>query len=268
MKLIEQLSQDFPESSKRTLLQWIKFGRVLVDGKPVTQPHHSLEEGESYSMKDKKQEAFGMRILYRDKHFVVIDKPPGLLSVPSPTNPVSALKLLNHHFKTKNLFAVHRIDQDTSGALLFVWGKEGQTAFDPLFFEHKLEREYCAIVEGNLPQDQGTWELPLTELESYEVVVDPNGKKAITHFQVVKRSKQFTYLKLRLETGRKHQIRVHCKEAGYPILGDRRYGKSNTRLFLHAHTLAFVHPFTGKEMRFAAPLPPLFKKRGFPTCQQ
>ena len=263
MKLIDAVARDFPDSSKRTLLNWIKFGRILVEGKPVCKPQHLLEEGKTYTIKDKHKEIFGITILYKDEHIIVIDKPAGLLSVPAPNGAPSALQLLSKHYKTKNIFAVHRIDQGTSGVMIFVWGQEAQRRFDPIFAEHRLQREYIAIVEGNIPQDAGTWKSHLKELESYDVIVDPSGKEAITHYKVVKRSKNFSYLRLTLETGKKHQIRVHCKEAVCPILGDSRYGQPNTRLFLHAQKLKFKHPFTNKEMDFCSSAPPIFKKRGW-----
>lgn len=261
MKLIDRVAQDFPESSKRTLLNWIKYGRILVDGKPCCKPHLEVEE---YSIEEKAQEIAGMKILYRDKHIVVIDKPSGLLSVPAKGSAPSALTLLASHFKTKNLYAVHRIDQDTSGVLLFVWGQEAQTRFDALFATHDLEREYIAIVDGLVAQNEGEWSFPLLELEDYSVVVHPKGRECLSHYKVLKRARSTSFLSLKLETGRKHQIRVHCQEAGHPIIGDRRYGRSSSRLFLHARLLAFKHPFTGKEMRFESPIPRSFIQRGFP----
>ena len=152
---------------------------------------------------------------------------------------------------------VHRIDQDTSGTLLFARGTLSEEKFDPLFERHAIEREYIAIVEGRIPQDSGTWESYLCEKENYdvEVTTPEEGKKAIAHFEVIRRSKKFNFLRLRLETGRKHQIRVHCMEAGYPVMGDRRYGSLvKHRLCLHAH------PFTGKKIEVEAPIP--FKKFG------
>ena len=263
MKLVDRVALDFPESSKRTVLGWIKQGRVLVDGRPCLKPHQIVD---SYSMKDKRQDIFGIPILYRDKQIIVIDKPAGLLSVPATGNAPSALTLLAAHFKTKNIYAVHRIDQDTSGVLLFVWGQEAQTRFDALFAAHDLEREYIAIVDGRLPGEEGQWSFPLLELEDYRVVVHPKGKKCKTHYRILKKAKNSSFLSLKLETGRKHQIRVHCREAGHPIIGDRRYGRASSRLFLHARLLAFKHPFTGKKMRFESKAPAAFTRRGFP-CQ-
>ena len=261
MKLVDRVAQDFPDSSKRTLMNWIKHGRILVDGKPCLKPHLEVE---SYSVKEKKQEIEGMKILYRDKYIIAIDKPAGLLSVPALNDSPSALMILGQHFRTKNLYAVHRIDQDTSGVMIFVWGQDAQARFDRLFAKHDLEREYIAIVDGRMSGEGGQWDAPLKELEDYSVVVDPKGRACLTNYDIVKKAKSTSFLRLRLETGRKHQIRVHCKEAGHPIIGDRRYGRQSSRLFLHAHLLAFVHPFTAKEMRFISKPPFPFVKRGFP----
>ncbi|MCH9609997.1 MAG: Ribosomal large subunit pseudouridine synthase D [Chlamydiales bacterium] len=261
MKLLEKLALDFPDSSKRTLLNWIRHGRILVNDKPCRKPHELVEE---YSLKESKQEIFGIPILYRDKQIIVIDKPAGLLSVPANSSEPSALELLCRHFKTKNIFAVHRIDQDTSGILLFVWGQEAQARFDAMFAAHDLQREYIAIVDGKMQQQEGSWTFPLLELEDYSVVVHPKGRRCLSHYKVLRKGPSTSFLSLRLETGRKHQIRVHCKEAGHPIIGDRRYGRKSSRLFLHARLLSFVHPFTDKEMRFESKIPKPFIQRGFP----
>ena len=124
-------------------------------------------------------------------------------------------------------------------------------------------------VKGNIKQDSGTWESNLIELENYSVKSTCNkneGKLAITYYNVQRRSKNFSFLKLTLKTGRKHQIRVHCKESGHPIVGDKRYGLFScnpiSRLCLHAFLLRFVHPFTGKKMNFTSPLPEAFSRLG------
>jgi len=265
MKLVDKVALDFPDSSKRTLLNWIKHGRILVNGKPCRKPH---EEVESYTVQEKNLEIEGIKILYRDKQIIAIDKPAGLLSVPALNDAPSALTILARHFKTKNIYAVHRIDQDTSGVMIFVWGQDAQARFDQLFANHDLEREYIAIVDGRISGQEGQWDLPLKELEDYHVVVDPSGRKSITNYWVVKKAKNTSFLRLRLETGRKHQIRVHCKEAGHPILGDIRYGRPSSRLFLHAHLLAFIHPFTGQPMRFISKPPAAFIGRGFPPLEE
>lgn len=269
MKALEALTQLYPDSSKRTLLQWLKGGRFSVDGRPLLRGNEELQEGQKISSQEafrpqKKEAPFP--IVYSDRYFIVIEKPAGLLSVPlddEEKSPSHALGKLKRYFDTDEIYSVHRIDRETSGLLLFARGKESEGRFKALFEEHALLREYFAIVEGRLTQKEGTWEFPLLELPSYRVVVSDEGKEAVTHFTVLRTSPKYTYLKLRLETGKKHQIRVHCQRAGHPVLGDFRYGAVENpigRLCLHAITLAFDHPFTGKKMSFSSELPPRFKK--------
>jgi tRNA pseudouridine32 synthase/23S rRNA pseudouridine746 synthase/23S rRNA pseudouridine1911/1915/1917 synthase len=171
--------------------------------------------------------------------------------------------MLRDHFQTEQIFAVHRIDRETSGCLLFARGKEAEGKLKELFEKHALKRVYFAIVEGRMQKKVGTWQSRLLELESLHVVESDTGREAITHFSVLKHSPKYTYLKLTLETGRKHQIRVHCSAAGYPVLGDTRYGASEDpirRMCLHARHLELVHPFTGKMLMIESPVPTAFKK--------
>lgn len=260
MNLLEKLQQTYPDSSKRTLQNWIKWGRITLDDVVVKKANTPLLSDQKLAVNKKERQIANIPILYEDRYLIVIDKPIGLLSVPAENGQPSALSILREHY---SLHAVHRLDQDTSGTLLFARGTLSQDKFDKLFEEHALEREYVAIVEGHLSQEKGTWECYLREKENFDVeITTPElGKKAITHFEVIRRTKQFTYLRLRLETGKKHQIRVQCKEAGHPIVGDKRYGSLlKERLCLHAHRLSFCHPFTGKRIVVTAPLP--FKKFG------
>lgn len=268
---IEALKRLYPDSSKRTLLTWIKFGRVTTGGQVVKRPDWPILDGQGIEVSQKNQvESFrGLKILYQDRWFVVIDKPTGLLSVASE-NPhsIHALGHLRAYFGTPSIYAVHRIDRETSGILLFARGKESEERFDSLFESHSLKREYMAIVEGHMSSQEGTWTSYLMEKENFDVVTTTpdNGKIATTHYQVVRRSKKFTYLRLQLETGRKHQIRVHCKESGHLVCGDKRYGSQCNpakRMCLHASLLQFIHPFTGKEVIFTSPTPKEFLTLGF-----
>lgn len=271
MTLLEAMLLFYPESSRRTLQQWIKNGRVLVENSIVSKANHLLETGQQVKLgkKEHLQPTFqGIKILYQDRWMIVIDKPIGLLSVAAddPEKP-HALGLLRNYFHSPSIFPVHRIDRETSGVLLFARGTSSQEKFDALFEAHLIDREYLAIVEGNLPVSQGTWKSYLLEKENYDVVttIEGQGRLAITHYDIIRRSKKFSYLRLKLETGRKHQIRVHCKEAGHPVLGDERYGSLLNpigRLCLHAHVLGFIHPFTGKKVRFVSQPPATFKRLG------
>ena len=263
--LLEVLKRHFPDSSRRTLQSWVKHGRFVLDGKVIQRENVHVTVGQKLEVRKayKGPKALDFEVLYADRHCIVINKPVGLLSVPLDDERENrhALGLLKDHFQTAHIFAVHRIDRETSGVLLFARGKESAQHFDRLFEAHDIKREYLAVVEGHLAQKSGIWQCKLRELPSYSVIESFDGKIATTHFEVLKRSKKYSYLRLQLETGRKHQIRVHCQRAGHPVIGDRRYGSTENplkRLGLHAALLSFIHPFTQQEVAFVAPLPKAF----------
>ena len=270
MSAIEALRSLYPDSSRRTLQTWLKTGRFTVDGVPLKREDTQLQAQQTLNS----QETFrppkipGLKILYEDRYLIAIDKPIGLLTVPldeGVTIKKHALGLLKSHFESEGIFAVHRIDRDVSGVVIFARGKESEERMKTLFEKHDLRRQYFAIVEGRLKEDRGTWECNLTELSTYDVVQSSEGKEAVTHFQVIRRSPKYTYLQLVLETGRKHQIRVHCQMAGHPVLGDQRYGSVENpirRLCLHAALLEFIHPFTKKKLSVTSPIPKAFKMLG------
>jgi len=239
-ELLENLQKLYPDSSKRTLKNWIKWGRV--EG-----------QGEEIQIKKKTDD-----ILYADKELIVIEKPGRLLSVPDEKGSPSALDLLKSRYKT--LFPVHRLDRDASGVLVFARTIDMKRKLGQLFHDHDLEREYIAAVEGKL-EGKGSFRYPLLELDNYRVIVSSDGRDAITHFETLATNGIRTLLKLRLETGRKHQIRVHLQKAGHPIVGDARYGSTQNpfkRLALHATKLSFVHPGTKKFMTFTSSYIPRF----------
>lgn len=246
----------FPDSSNRTLQNWIKGGRICVDGKPLQRGDILVKKGQVLTLDDKLPIYIeGIPIIYQDRWMIVIQKPEGLLSVPADKDEHNVMHLLKFGLKTQAILPVHRLDQGSSGVLVFARNPLAEKKLNELFAKHDLIREYIAIVEGRLPKNKGTWVSYLREKENFdvEVTTEDLGKKAITHFEMIYCSKKFSYLKLTLETGKKHQIRVQASEIGHPIVGDRRYKSLINpfkRLCLHAHRLEFVHPFTGKRMVF------------------
>ena len=259
LSLMDALRSAFPESSRRSLQNWIRWGRISVDGMPQLKATAMIRKGQTLCLEKKElpQTAWGIPIIYEDRWMVVIDKPAGLLSVPAEREELNAFHLLKVKLKTTSLFPVHRLDQDTSGVLVFARSKLAEEQFNLLFEQHNLQREYLAIIDGHLPERSGTWECYLREKENYDVEVTTAefGRKAVTHYEVVRHSKKLTYLRLRLETGRKHQIRVQVAHMGYPIVGDKRYGSLVNpfkRMCLHAYHLSFIHPFTQKQMVFTS----------------
>lgn len=268
MSLLEALGQLAPESSKTTLRSWLKDGRAQVNGEVIKIGATVVYPGQVITIGPKMRFVEGdVNLLYEDQWIAVIDKPEGLLSVSTAFEKGdTAHGILKRHYKPATAYVVHRLDQDTSGVLVFARTEEARDRFKEMFEKHELERAYTAIIEGSLDQTAGTWESYLYEDEAYYVHTtdDPEkGRLAITHYAQLGRNRKYAWLQLRLETGRKNQIRVHCQQAGHPIIGDKKYGaKSNPikRLALHAHLLGFKHPITGKQMRFESPLPEGFQR--------
>ena len=268
MRALEALRNLFPDSSRRTIQNWLEGGRFSVDGAPLLHDNQPLETGQvirSQEMIQPAKRASEVKILHEDRYFIAIDKPAHLLSVPldEPSTKRHALGILRIAFRTNHIFPFHRIDREASGVLLFARGTESEEKFKDLFEQHDLRREYFAILEGRLSEDKGTWRCNLQELPNFNVVVSNEGREAVTHFEVLRRSAKYTFVRLFLETGRKHQIRVQCQQAGCPILGDPRYGAKEDparRLCLNAKSISFIHPFTGRSISFTSSLPPAFKK--------
>ncbi len=270
MPLLEGLRALYPDSSRRTLQNWLKSGRFSLNGKVIKEEKKQLQKGDLLTS----QETFRppripqVPILFEDRFIIAIDKPVGLLSTPldeEASNKKHALGMLREYYETDQIFAVHRIDRETSGVLLFARGKQSAERLGAMFEAHDLKRRYSAIIEGNLKEDSGTWSCPLLELPNLNVVESSDGKMAITHFEVYRRSSKYTYLNLTLETGKKHQIRAHCKRAGHPVVGDQRYGSKENplrRLCLHARSIEFVHPFTKKVLYIESPLHKSFQVLG------
>jgi len=264
--LLDCLTKLAPDSSKSTLRSWIKEGRVTIDGKTAKRADEPVAKGQKVALGQKPIFAEEkLRIVYEDRHLVAIEKPEGMLSVPTAFEKnETAYALLKKHYHPRRVHVVHRIDQDTSGVMVFALSEEGLKGLKELFEKHDIHRAYYAVVEGSVIPAKGTWQSYLYEDARYMVHAtdDPTlGTIAITHYEVEKTSPRYTLLKLTLETGRKNQIRVHCLQCGCPIAGDQKYGAATDpvkRLCLHAATLEFVHPVTGKMLRFASPLPESF----------
>ncbi len=266
LPLLEALAQLCPQSSRNTLRAWIKEGRVAIEEGIIENPSFKVLQGQSISIgQRKKRVRFDIPILYEDPDLVVIHKPSGLLTVATAFEKEETLHaLLKAHYRPRRLFVVHRLDQETSGAIVFAFNEATYDRLKALFEVHDIERAYVAIVEGTMESPSGTWRSYQYEDQQYvvhETEDASKGRLAITHYCTLATSKRYSWLDLRLETGRKNQIRVHCQSAHHPVVGDKKYGaKTNPlhRLCLHAYLLAFQHPTTQKQMRFEAPIPEEF----------
>lgn len=210
------------------------------------------------------------RIPYEDDDVIVVDKPAGLLTVATESERsrtvYAALRLYANTKKPREkIFIVHRLDREASGLLVFAKTPGAKEHLQAQFKDHTAGRTYVAAVEGRVTPDAFTIRSHLAENAAYRVYSAKNpggGKLAITHIRVLKRRPRTTLVEIRLETGRKHQIRVHLAERGHPIVGDKAYGgRSNPihRLALHAEHLEFRHPRTGRKMSFESRRPKLFE---------
>ncbi len=268
--LFDALVGLFPESSKTTVRSWLKEGRVLLNERVVKLGSKPVTAGDqiTFAAKQRTTRNGGIRIYYEDRHLVVIEKPARLLTVSTAfEKEETAHALLKEHYRTQEVYVVHRLDQDTAGVMLFARSEEARDKLKSMFEAHALQRVYIALVEGVLKKGvAGTWSSYLYEDGNYFVhtTEDPSrGVHAVTHYEVLQAYPSCSLLQLVLETGRKNQIRVHCQAAGHSVVGDKKYGASGrltSRLCLHAHSLAFAHPITEQKMHFVSPLPDLFKR--------
>jgi tRNA pseudouridine32 synthase/23S rRNA pseudouridine746 synthase/23S rRNA pseudouridine1911/1915/1917 synthase len=212
----------------------------------------------------------GLKILYEDKDILVVDKPAGLLSVATATNKTrTAYYFLTDYVrkgcpKSRNrLFTVHRLDQWTSGVLVFAKSEEIKLQLQAQWKE--TEKKYLAVVHGHPAQKEGIITSYLAENKAFVVYSTPDpakGKLSRTAYKVLKETGQFSLLEVGLLTGRKNQIRVHLADSGHPVVGDRKYGKAADRfrrLALHSKSISFKHPATGEQMTFESKAPAYFR---------
>jgi len=217
-------------------------------------------------------------ILYEDQDLLIVNKPKGMVVHPSAGHYTGTLvNAIMYHCKDSlsgingeiRPGIVHRIDMDTTGSLIVCKNDEAHVDIAQQIKEHSVNRIYVGIVCGNVKEDEGTIEGQIGRhpVERKKMAInEKNGKPAVTHYKVLERFGNYTYMQFKLETGRTHQIRVHMASIGHPLLGDALYS-SNRSAFknlrgqtLHAQTIGFIHPRTGEYMQFSAPLPEYFKK--------
>ena len=211
----------------------------------------------------------GIRIVFEDEDIIVVDKPAGLLTIATETEREKTLyawlrKRANQKKPAQRIFIVHRLDREASGLVVFAKSIEAKQGLQEQFKCHSAGRRYCAVVEGRVEESDFSIRSYLSENAAYRVYSTRKkgvGRLAVTHVHVVRRNRRSTVMQVRLETGRKHQIRVHLAEKGHPIVGDKIYGSGWNpirRLALHGEHLGFTHPRTGKRLEFESKYPKLF----------
>jgi 23S rRNA pseudouridine1911/1915/1917 synthase len=208
----------------------------------------------------------GLNIVWRDEHLLVVDKPAGLVVHPARGHREGTLSQLLAHTaaggEPERAGIVHRLDRDTSGLLVVACSEESHALLQAALRDRLIEREYLALVEGLPPARTGTIEAPIARHPRIRtrMAVDHSGREARTHFELLQRLPNTSLLRLRLDTGRTHQIRVHMQAIGHPVVGDPEYGTPGLlglkRQFLHATRLSFPHPITHEQVEVTSPLPP------------
>ena len=263
--LAERLRALFPESSGRSLKQWLESGRVQVngrvarDGRAVVRAHDRVELGGRGRIPFPR----GLGLVYEDEAIVVVDKPARLLTMATERERERTVyRLLWDYLAAQRTrpFIVHRLDRETSGLLVFAKSPEAKQRLQAQFEARAVERIYVALVKGHVRSESATLESRLSEDRNLRVRATggPEGKTAITSYRVLSRGQDTTRLELSLGTGRRRQIRVQLAALGHPIVGDREHGGPAgqfRRLCLHATRLGFVHPVSGKPMRFESAAP-------------
>jgi 23S rRNA pseudouridine1911/1915/1917 synthase len=278
---IDLLVQELCGLSRSQVTGLFDHGCVTLNGAIATQAGHRLAAGDRvelrydakqrYHPKPKPRRNLGFEIVFEDKHLIVVIKPAELLTVPTRRAETSTLQhkvaaYVKHVSKGKGAYPVHRLDRGVSGLLVFGKTQEIVRELKDQFAASKPEREYVAVVAGYVKPKEGTFESLLAtdkDLNRFSTDDETIGQLAITHYRVVAHLHEATLVQVRLETGRRNQIRVHFAEAGYPVLGDERYQPElakhthwpHRRLALHARLLGFDHPVTNQPLRFEAPLP-------------
>lgn len=284
-RLDSALAELFPDFSRSRLKTWIQDGNVTVDGIVVTKPREKVISGQRIDLNAvleaevfSEPQAIDLNIVYEDDDLLVINKPAGLVVHPGAGTPDGTLlnALLHHCPQVEQLpraGIVHRLDKDTTGLMVVAKNIATYTALVAALQAREITREYEAVAIGVMTAG-GSIDAPIGRHPTKRTLmaVNPNGKPALTHYRVAERFRAHTRLRLRLESGRTHQIRVHMAHLAYPLVGDPQYGgrprppKQASELFmqtirgfnrqaLHAVRLALVHPRTGDMMEWTAPIP-------------
>lgn len=281
-KRIDSYLAENTEFSRANIQRLIENEKIQVNGKKV-KVSYKIQKDDEISIEDEKPKEISLEaqeipvdVLYEDSDIIVINKPKGMVVHPANGNPDGTLVNAVMAICKDSLSGiggeirpgiVHRLDKDTSGVIMVAKNDKAHINLSEQIKNHEVEKTYIALVKGFVKENEATINMPIgrSTKDRKKMAVNKNGKNAITHFKVIERFKNYTLLEVKIETGRTHQIRVHLSEIGYPIVGDTTYsnGKNEWKIegqCLHAKSLKFKHPITGKEMFIEAPLPEYFQK--------
>ncbi len=281
-RLDQYVASELKNYSRAQIKRFIKEGQVTVDGE-TKKAGYTLKLGEAITVVPIEEEPLDLTpkdvdydIVYEDDAIMIVDKPSGLVVHPSKTyrKPTLVHGVLNH-LKDPDAFErkeragiVHRIDKDTSGLLVVAKTPKSLETLQSALKNHEIKRSYIALCDGVIPHNKGTINAPIGrhEKKRKQMTVREGGKESITHFTVIERFTDHTLVKLNLETGRTHQIRVHLSYIDYPIVGDptyglKRYKDEGFNQFLHAAELTLTHPVSKETMTFETELPSIFEEK-------
>ncbi|TDM21984.1 RluA family pseudouridine synthase [Macrococcoides canis] len=280
LRIDKFLADANPDWSRSQIQDWIKNDLVLVNGK-VIKSNYKLRLNDEIAVTEKPVEEIdlvaqdlGIEIYYEDKDVAIVYKPKGMVVHPAPGHPdgtlvnglmyaITDLSGINGEIRPG---IVHRIDKDTSGLLMIAKNDITHRGLVDQLVDKSVTRKYTALVHGVIPHEFGTIDAPIgrNQKDRQEMAIVDNGKHAVTHFNVLETFDKYTLVECVLETGRTHQIRVHMKHIGFPLVGDPKYGPKKTMDIggqaLHAGVLGFEHPVTGEYIERSAPLPQYFEE--------
>lgn len=279
-RLDKYISKQKVEISRAMIQKLIEENQILVNNKPQ-KASYKVQAGDEIIINipeaketDLKSQDIPLDVIYEDEDILVVNKPKGMVVHPAVGNPDGTLvNAVMAHCKG-NLSGiggelrpgiVHRLDKDTSGLIIVAKNDKAHINLSEQIKNREVKKVYLALVRGIIPENEATINMPIARStkDRKKMAVNKKGKIAITHFKVLERFKKYTYLEVAIETGRTHQIRVHMAEIGHPVVGDYTYsnGKNEFNIqgqMLHAKSLDFKHPITGKQMHLEAPLPEYF----------
>lgn len=281
-RLDSYISDNMDKISRSFAQKLIENQQVTINGKNEKASYKvcvgdkvQVDVPEAQDTKLKAQD-IPVEVVYEDKDIIVVNKPKGMVVHPANGNPDGTLVNAILAMCKDSLSGiggeirpgiVHRLDKDTSGLLIIAKNDEAHVKMSKQIQDRLVTKKYIALVKGVVKDDEATIDMPIarSKVDRKKMAVDKDGKQAVTHFKVIKRYKRYTLLEIKIDTGRTHQIRVHMAKIGYPVVGDMVYSNGKNEFgvegqMLHAKSLEFSHPITGKKMHLEAQLPEYFKK--------
>ena len=273
---------EITDYSRTAVQRLIDEEKITINGK-IVKSSYKVQYGDRIEIEEEpakeielKAQDIPLEILYEDNDIIVVNKPKGMVVHPANGNPDGTLVNAVMAICKDSLSGiggeirpgiVHRLDKNTSGTIIIAKNDKAHINLSEQLKKHEIKKTYIALVRGVVKENNASINMPIgrSKKDRKKMDVDKNGKEAITHFKVMKRYKDSTLLEINIETGRTHQIRVHLSHIGYPIIGDEVYSNGKNRWniegqCLHAKSLDFKHPITGKQMHIEAELPEYFKK--------